>query len=50
MGSGAFSCTRGRGRYVEIVDGDPFEVDFVVLGVLGRSQPRWHFFNGELGE
>ena len=34
MSSGAFSCARGRGCYVEIVSGDPFEVDFVDLGVI----------------
>ena len=34
IGSGAFSCARGCRRYVEIVHGDPFEVDFGVFGVI----------------
>ena len=33
IGSVSFSCARGRGCYVEIFSGDPFEVDFDVFGV-----------------
>ena len=34
MRSGASCSARGRGCYVEIVSGDPFEVDFDDFGVI----------------
>ena len=34
IGSVTSCCARGRGCYVEIVHGDPFEVDFVVFEVI----------------
>ena len=49
MRSGAFSCVRGRGCYVEIVHGDPFDVDFVVLGSRGVPDRAGTFFLGEGG-